>query len=147
MSGFQMLSAKWKVHIWNRLRKCSSRLYTGTLKRSWYPLQRSTSRVRVWNPQKVLYPTSSDIPGPARGIFQVYGRDHLCHMNGIYLVYTRYIPGIRQRRYIPAWGIWLGYKVYHNSSHTGILFQEKGTTSSILSESKPGLIVRSVLQQ
>ncbi len=27
------LSAKWKVHIWNRLWKCSSRLYTGTLKR------------------------------------------------------------------------------------------------------------------
>ncbi len=28
------LSAKWNVHIWNRLRKCSSRLYTGTLKTS-----------------------------------------------------------------------------------------------------------------
>ena len=80
----------------------------------------------IWNPQKVLYP--SDIPG----IFQVY--DHLCHMNGIYLVYTRYIPGIRQSRYIP--GI---YQVY--SSH--ILFQEKGIypgyTRNILSESTPGL--------
>jgi hypothetical protein len=37
--------------------------------------------------------------------------DHSCHMNGIYLVYTRYIPGIRQEgifqvyttgRYIPV---------------------------------------------
>ena len=27
------LSAKWNVHIWNRLRKCYSRLYTGTLNR------------------------------------------------------------------------------------------------------------------
>ncbi len=36
------LSAKWNVHIWNRLRKCSSRLYTRTLKTP--RLQRSNFR-------------------------------------------------------------------------------------------------------
>ncbi len=36
------LSAKWKVHIWNRLRECTGRLYIGTLKR--YPHQRSNLR-------------------------------------------------------------------------------------------------------
>ncbi len=36
------LSAKWSVHIWNRLWKCSSRLYTGTLKTPL--LQRSNFR-------------------------------------------------------------------------------------------------------
>ncbi len=36
------LSAKWNVHIWNRLWKCSSRLYTGTLKTP--GLQRSNFR-------------------------------------------------------------------------------------------------------
>jgi len=51
-------------------------------------------------------------------------------MNGIYLVYTRYIPGIRKRRYIP--GIYQVYTRY-------ILFKEKGInpgyTRCILSES------------
>ncbi len=37
-----VFSAKWNVHIWNRLRKCFSWLYTGTLKR--YPLQSSNFR-------------------------------------------------------------------------------------------------------
>ncbi len=36
------LSAKWNVHIWNRLWKCSSRLYAGTLKTP--GLQRSNFR-------------------------------------------------------------------------------------------------------
>ncbi len=34
-----VLSAKWNVHIWNRLRECCRRLCTRTLKR--YPLQHS----------------------------------------------------------------------------------------------------------
>ncbi len=37
-------SAKWNVHIWNRLWKCSSRLYAGTLTRKTPGLQRSNFR-------------------------------------------------------------------------------------------------------
>ena len=43
------VSAKWNSHIWNRLRDCYSRLYTGTLKRD--PVQSSNFRrlkINIW---------------------------------------------------------------------------------------------------